>query len=176
MELHQQTPPETDTEAGASENDRERTRARDMSLRQKEADVFAKMTGGSRQAAIAARLTIQALSREYQVSIAREILSIFLTRDGTVITFLRTPRPVTPTSSWCNGSVVDPIFERLQEEDSMLRASCDPALLVHGLLDIVVDYALEVGAEFEDQILALESGVLVSPQMEQVRHRKSSYP
>ncbi|OXG09746.1 hypothetical protein C367_07056 [Cryptococcus neoformans Ze90-1] len=106
------------------------------------------------------KLTVEELSAEYMVPIRRSILSIFMLRDGTLISMDAKP----------TKEVLSPIYTRLKDEQSLLRRSGDVSMLVQAILDTVVDLAIEVSQRFENEILKLEASVLVDPEMETVRH------
>ncbi|RSH84065.1 hypothetical protein EHS25_005310 [Saitozyma podzolica] len=106
------------------------------------------------------RLTVDHLSAKYMVPVRRGIISVFLTRDGTLISLTKQPMP----------EVMNPIYERLEDEQSLLRRSGDVSMLAEALLDVTADLAIEIMQTFEAEILKLEASVLVDPQLETVRH------
>ncbi|KIR25018.1 hypothetical protein I309_06128 [Cryptococcus deuterogattii LA55] len=106
------------------------------------------------------KLTVEELSAQYMVPIHRSILSIFMLRDGTLISMDAKP----------TKEVLSPIYTRLEDEQSLLRRSGDVSMLAQAILDTVVDLAIEVSQRFESEILKLEASVLVDPEMETVRH------
>ncbi|CAD6581015.1 MAG: hypothetical protein TREMPRED_002905 [Tremellales sp. Tagirdzhanova-0007] len=106
------------------------------------------------------RLTVDELSAKYMVPVRRSMLSLFMTRDGTVITLTRKRM----------SEVLSPIYERLEDDQSLLRRSGDSSMLAEGILDVSVDLAVEISQTFEAEILNLEASVLVDPQMATVRH------
>ncbi|WVO24084.1 uncharacterized protein IAS62_005448 [Cryptococcus decagattii] len=106
------------------------------------------------------KLTVEELSAQYMVPIHRSILSIFMLRDGTLISMDAKP----------TKEVMSPIYTRLEDEQSLLRRSGDVSMLAQAILDTVVDLAIEVSQRFENEILKLEASVLVDPEMETVRH------
>ncbi|KAF9260846.1 hypothetical protein L218DRAFT_962182 [Marasmius fiardii PR-910] len=85
---------------------------------------------------------------------------IFLYRNGTVITVHRDP----------DLSITTPIVQRLHQRDTGLRTSADPSLLVQGLLDLVVDKAVEVTEEYALKIKKFESKILLKPDVSTVRN------
>lgn len=105
-------------------------------------------------------MVIDHLSAKYMIPLRRSVLSIFMLRDGTLITMSASP---------CAG-VLDPIYLRLDQEDGLLRRTCDASMLLEALLDVVVDIAIETCKTFETEILKIEAGCLVNPEMETVRH------
>nr|ODN85739.1 hypothetical protein L203_04613 [Cryptococcus depauperatus CBS 7841] len=104
--------------------------------------------------------TVDQLSAEYMVPVQRSILSVFMLRDGTLLSM-----DVEPL-----GDVLAPIYARLQDRHSLLRRSGDVGLLAQAMLDTAADLAVEVSQQFESAILKLEASVLVDPDMETVRH------
>jgi len=86
---------------------------------------------------------------------------MFLLRDGTFISLYK---------KCSDGKVfATPIFERLRSQSTLLRKSNDPSLLLHAMLDLIVDKALEIVDRYQDQILELEQSVLLQPKMKIVR-------
>lgn len=83
-----------------------------------------------------------------------EQLSIFLLRDGTVLSFCQDPGQHARYSS---------IFDRVQSASNLIRETEDPSFVLQALLDVVADHALEIVDEFRDQITKLESHVLARP-------------
>ncbi|WVQ74121.1 hypothetical protein IAR50_003712 [Cryptococcus sp. DSM 104548] len=106
------------------------------------------------------KLTVDELSAEYMVPIRRNILSIFMLRDGTLISLDAKP----------TKEVLAPIYARLRDEQSLLRRSGDVSMLAQAILDTVADLSIQVSQTFESEILKMEASVLVDPQMETVRH------
>ncbi|WVQ94602.1 hypothetical protein IAU59_001682 [Kwoniella sp. CBS 9459] len=105
-------------------------------------------------------LTVNELSAKYMVPIRRGILSVFMLRDGTLISMDSKP----------TREVLAPIYGRLEDESSLLRRSGDVSMLAEAILDVAADLAIEISQTFEAEILKLEASVLVDPQMETVRH------
>ncbi|EIW73078.1 hypothetical protein TREMEDRAFT_67197 [Tremella mesenterica DSM 1558] len=106
------------------------------------------------------RLTVDHLSAKYMVPVRRGVLSVFMTRDNTLISMCR--RPI--------HEALEPIYRRLEDDQSLLRRSGDVSMLAQALLDVSADLAIEISQTFESEILKLEASVLVDPQMETVRH------
>lgn len=106
------------------------------------------------------REVIDQLSAAYMVPIRRAVISVFMLRDGTLIT----------VSAHEVQEAFEPIYERLEDEHSLLRRSGDTSMLAHALLDVTVDLDLEISQAFESEILKAESRVLVQAQLEFVRH------
>lgn len=106
-------------------------------------------------------ISLDALKKGERVNIKLSPMFIFLFRDGTVIS-------ISPSSS--DLSFTSPINKRLHQPDTGLRMSADPSLLVHALLDLIVDNVLEVVDEYHAKINKFERSILLNPQMEMVRH------
>jgi len=85
---------------------------------------------------------------------------IFLLRDGTVISF----------HTAASLDFTAPISKRLHQRDTVLRTSADPSLLVHAILDLIVDNALEVIDEYHTKINKFERAVLLKPNAKTVRY------
>ncbi|KAJ7849060.1 hypothetical protein B0H14DRAFT_3086036 [Mycena olivaceomarginata] len=104
-------------------------------------------------------LEIAALKKGDRVAVKHEPMFIFLLREGTVISIRPTP----------NLEFTDPVTERINQHDSVIRTSEDPAILVEALLDLIVDRILEVMDEYQDKIHQLEHDILMKPGMSTVR-------
>ncbi|BGP56130.1 hypothetical protein JCM8202v2_003741 [Rhodotorula sphaerocarpa] len=109
----------------------------------------------------AARLTVATLTKDVKVHIHVEQLSVFLFRDGTVVSFSQ-------DSGYHHQ--ISQIFERIQSRDDLLRDSQDASFILQALLDVTADDALDIIDEFRDQLTNLESRVLSRPDMDDVRH------
>lgn len=105
-----------------------------------------------------AQMTLTDLKKAGRVNVCTHPISIFLLKDGTVISVMP-PNFIDFTG---------PIMARLRQPDTGLRASADPSLLVQSLLDLIVDSALEVVDAFHEKILQLEYDVLMKPDMKVV--------
>ncbi|THU96871.1 hypothetical protein K435DRAFT_819335 [Dendrothele bispora CBS 962.96] len=95
-----------------------------------------------------------------RVQVQVQPMFIFLFRDGTVISMQNST----------DLSITQPISQRIQQRDTGLRTSADPSMLVQGLLDLIVDKALEVIDEYHHAINRFEARVLLNPSMETVRN------
>ncbi|EMD39334.1 hypothetical protein CERSUDRAFT_112973 [Gelatoporia subvermispora B] len=102
---------------------------------------------------------VRELKKGERVNVKIQPMSIFLYRDGTVIS-------VHPDTRL---EMTAPITERLRTPNTGLRSTADPSLLVESLLDLVVDQALEVVEDYQSKILAIEQAVLIKPTMKTVR-------
>ncbi|OCH92983.1 hypothetical protein OBBRIDRAFT_790708 [Obba rivulosa] len=102
---------------------------------------------------------IQELKRGDRVNVNIRPLSIFLLRDGTVIS----------VHGDTKLGFTGPITDRLRRRDTGLRTTADASLLVQSLLDLVVDQVLEVVEEYQCRLLKLEQTVLIRPDVNTVR-------
>lgn len=78
-------------------------------------------------------MVLKAKANDEQVHV--EQLCIFLTRDGTILSFTQDPG--------YHGRLSE-IFTRIQADASILRQSEDPSFVLQALLDTCGDYALEI--------------------------------
>ncbi|KAF8899336.1 magnesium transporter [Infundibulicybe gibba] len=102
-----------------------------------------------------AQVSLEALKKGERVPVNVSPMYIFLFRDGTVISIH--PKP--------DLNLTAPITRRLHQRDTGLRTSADASLLVHALLDLIVDKALEVIDEYHTKINKFERAILLKPQM-----------
>ncbi|GEM08042.1 recQ family helicase MusN [Rhodotorula toruloides] len=109
----------------------------------------------------AARWTVATLTKDVKVHIHVEQLSIFLFRDGTILSFSQ-------DSGYHHQ--ISQIFERIQSRDDLLRDSEDASFVLQALLDVTADDALEIVDEFRETLTMLESRVLARPDLGDVRH------
>ncbi|THU93900.1 hypothetical protein K435DRAFT_757022 [Dendrothele bispora CBS 962.96] len=100
--------------------------------------------------------------RETRVHVQVQVqpVFIFLFRDGTVIS----------VQNSTDLSITQPISQRIQQRDTSLRTSADPSMLVQGLIDLIVDKALEIVEEYRHAIDRLEASVQLNPSMDTVRN------
>ncbi|KAG6911291.1 hypothetical protein DXG01_002130 [Tephrocybe rancida] len=61
-------------------------------------------------------------------------------------------------------------LDALKQRDTGLRTSADPSLLVHAILDLIVDNALEVIDEYHTKINKFERTILMRPNVKTVRY------
>ncbi|KAH7911591.1 hypothetical protein BJ138DRAFT_1062811 [Hygrophoropsis aurantiaca] len=106
-----------------------------------------------------AQASLEELKKEGRVNVNIQPISIFLLRDGTVISIM--PQDYLDFAA--------PIIARLRQKDTGLRASADPSMLVQSLLDLVVDSAMEVVDAYHEKVLELEHAVLLKPNMKVVQ-------
>ncbi|KAJ6441369.1 CorA family metal ion transporter [Purpureocillium lavendulum] len=95
----------------------------------------------------------------YNMAVAAEQVSIFLTNDNTVISFFEISA----------ADVERPIVTRLSNPGTILRESCDASLLVQAIIDAVIDLALPLTAVYTDLLGDLELDVLTAPSVKQCR-------
>lgn len=86
-----------------------------------------------------------------------EQVSAFLTADDTVITFFE----------HSGRDVLAPVLDRLQSSETVLRSSNDPSMLIHAVIDVVVDMSLPIGKRVAEIFDHLERQVLRNPSIPQ---------
>ncbi|KIO26588.1 hypothetical protein M407DRAFT_74306 [Tulasnella calospora MUT 4182] len=106
-----------------------------------------------------AERNVQRLRGEKRVKVRERNMYIFMFRDGTLITLHESKKSVND----------DAIKERLRQPNTLLRGTAEPSVLLHGLLDLMVDHAIQVVDAFQDQILVLEQETLLRPHMDSVK-------
>ncbi|KAH9951017.1 hypothetical protein B0H21DRAFT_818847 [Amylocystis lapponica] len=102
---------------------------------------------------------VHELQKEDRINVRVQPMCILLFRDGTVISI----------SQDSNVNFLEPITERLRHSQTGLRKTADPSLLVHSLLDLIVDQALEIVDEYQGKLDEIEHTVLIKPSMKTVR-------
>ncbi|RDB29445.1 Cobalt/magnesium transport protein CorA [Hypsizygus marmoreus] len=120
---------------------------------------YGKKAENNRQRQAEDEVTLDALKRGERVNVKVSPMFVFLLRDGTVISIHPTP----------NLNFTNPISQRLRQRDTGLRQSADPSLLVHALLDLIVDNALEVIDAYHAKINKFERSILLKPKIKTVR-------
>ncbi|KAF5385150.1 hypothetical protein D9615_001084 [Tricholomella constricta] len=126
-------------------------------------DVEARLMRGaavSRQKRVEHEVTLDALKHGERVDVKVSPMFVFLLRDGTVISIHKDP----------SLEFTSPISKRLHQRDTGLRTSADPSLLVHAILDLIVDNALEVIDAYHTKINKFERAILMKPNVKTVRH------
>lgn len=108
----------------------------------------------------ARKIALDVLKQGERVEVDVSPMFIFLFRDGTVISIHAKP----------NLNVTAPIAHRLRQTDTVLRQSPDPSILVHALLDLIVDRALQVVDAYHDKIDKFERDILIKPKVKIIRH------
>jgi Mg2+ and Co2+ transporter CorA len=100
--------------------------------------------------------------REIKRIVSIEQVSIFICSDNTVISFFEHSA----------NDIEVPILNRLKNDDTILRRSCDASMLVQAIIDAIIDLAIPVVYAYEDVMGALELKVLEEPE---IQHSKSLY-
>lgn len=72
------------------------------------------------------RLVIDQLSASYMVPIRKGIITAFMMRDGLIITMCEHDM----------SEVLEPIYERVEDDHSLLRRSGDVSMLAQALVDV----------------------------------------
>ncbi|TIB73377.1 hypothetical protein E3Q22_03932 [Wallemia mellicola] len=101
----------------------------------------------------------QAYNDKGELLIDIQLLSIFLLRDGTIISIFERPQP----------NVLEPLVARVKEEGTVVRDSSDASMLLQALLDVTVDHAINVVTALEKKLAILDEQVLEVPTMETIR-------
>ncbi|PWW79415.1 hypothetical protein C7212DRAFT_168680 [Tuber magnatum] len=96
-------------------------------------------------------------SKGLRVSV--EQVSMFLTEDGTVISFFENSA----------DDIEPPILERLESRNTILRSACDGSMILQAIIDAIIDLAFPVVQAYQDTIAELELNVLTDPSVEQSR-------
>jgi len=86
-----------------------------------------------------------------------EQVSVFLTEDGTVVSFFEIS----------GDDIEPPILSRLYSENTLLRTSSDPSMMLQALIDGIVDLSFPVVSAYQDIIAELEMIVLTNPSIKQ---------
>ncbi|KAF9486595.1 magnesium transporter [Pholiota conissans] len=102
---------------------------------------------------------VRTLKKGSRVNVAVSPMFFFLFRDGTVISIRSVP----------NLNFTIPIAYRLNSRDTVMRKSADPSLLLHALLDLIVDNAIQVIDRYHVKIHKYELQILLQPNMETVK-------
>ena len=87
------------------------------------------------------------------LSVSVEQVSVFLLADNSVISFFEDSA----------RDVENMIYKRLDTEDTIIRRSEDASMIVHAIIDAIVDLAFPVVAAYEDAMGELELDVLEDP-------------
>ena len=89
--------------------------------------------------------------------LAWEQVSAFLTADGTVITIFEQS----------GKDVFEPILDRLQSAQTVVRSSNDPSMLLQAVIDTTVDLSLPISKAVAEIFDELERAVLYNPRIPQ---------
>ena len=97
-------------------------------------------------------------TRMSTLTVAVEQVSIFLTADGTVITFFQVYFSHSNFNQKQSGNAIErPIIQRLSSESTILRTSEDPSLLLQSIIDAVVDLSFPIATAYQELIADLVS-------------------
>jgi len=105
------------------------------------------------------RFSKHLLASRHSPSVRIEQVSIFLTSDGTVVTLFET----------MGKEVLKPVMARLQASGTILRSSDDASMIVHAVLDAIIDLSLPIAGAYHQAIRDLELDVLTNPKLSQPR-------
>ena len=90
--------------------------------------------------------------REKKLAVGVEQVSLFLTADGTVITFFEHSA----------DDVETPLVQRLGNPKTVLRRANDASMLVQAIMDAIIDLAIPVGVAYGGAMSQIELDVLTS--------------
>ncbi|KAJ4991359.1 putative CorA family metal ion transporter [Stagonosporopsis vannaccii] len=91
-----------------------------------------------------------------------EQVSMFLQSNNTLVSFFEHSADV----------IEEPILKRLQSSETVLRQSGDASMVMHAIIDGIVDLAIPIATAYEDSIAELELDVLTDPT---IAHSKALY-
>lgn len=89
-----------------------------------------------------------------------EQCSFFLLRDGTVISFFESS----------GDDIENAILGRISTEETILRTSCDPSVLVQSIIDAIVDIIYPVITAYRKRLSEFEIDILTNPD---IKHTQS---
>lgn len=84
-----------------------------------------------------------------------EQVSMFLQSNNTLVSFFEHSADV----------IEEPILKRLQSSETVLRQSGDASMVMHAIIDGIVDLAIPIATAYEDSIAELELDVLTEPSI-----------
>ncbi|KAL1604476.1 hypothetical protein SLS59_003669 [Nothophoma quercina] len=84
-----------------------------------------------------------------------EQVSMFLQSDNTLVSFFEHSADV----------IEEPILKRLDSQETVLRQSGDASMVMHAIIDGIVDLAIPIATAYEDSIAELELDVLLDPSI-----------
>lgn len=87
--------------------------------------------------------------------ISVEQVSIFLQSDNTIVSFFEHSADV----------IEEPILKRLQSPETVLRRSGDASMVMHAIIDGIVDLTIPIATAYEDSIADIELEVLMDPNI-----------
>ncbi|KAF3035006.1 hypothetical protein E8E12_004596 [Didymella heteroderae] len=91
-----------------------------------------------------------------------EQVSMFLQSNNTLVSFFEHSADV----------IEEPILKRLSSAETVLRQSGDASMVMHAIIDGIVDLSIPIAAAYEDSIAELELDVLTDPS---IAHSKALY-
>lgn len=91
-----------------------------------------------------------------------EQVSMFLQSNNTLVSFFEHSADV----------IEEPILKRLESSETVLRQSGDASMVMHAIIDGIVDLAIPIASAYEDSIAELELDVLTDPT---IAHSKALY-
>jgi Mg2+ and Co2+ transporter CorA len=97
-----------------------------------------------------------------KLAVSVEQVSIFICADNTIISFFEHSA----------NEIEAPMLVRLNNEDTILRRSCDASMVAQAIIDAIVDLAIPVVNAYEDVMGELELDVLRDPD---IHHSKALY-
>ena len=101
----------------------------------------------------ASKRVIAALTHQFRVAVRRQQLSLFLTKDGTLVSiFSKDGAEITPS-----------LIARLRSKGTLLRNSEDASMLLQGIIDACADRALDIMDAFKKKLDMVISGQPTSP-------------
>ena len=84
-----------------------------------------------------------------------EQVSMFLQSNNTLVSFFEHSADV----------IEEPILKRLSSPETVLRQSGDASMVLHAIIDGIVDLAIPIASAYEDSIAELELDVLTEPSI-----------
>lgn len=93
---------------------------------------------------------------QYGLAVAVEQVSMFLCSDNTVLSFFE----------HSGDDIEDPILERFRSGQTILKRTSDASMMMHAIIDGIVDIAIPIIAAYEDAIADLEMDILIDPRIE----------
>ncbi|KAK4167648.1 putative transporter [Cladorrhinum sp. PSN259] len=94
-----------------------------------------------------------------KLDVACEQVSMFITNDNTIISFFEQSAQ----------DVEDPIIQRLELRDTITRQTCDASMVLHAIIDAIIDLTIPVTTCYSDVIDDIELDVLNRPDISQTK-------
>ncbi|KAG8903374.1 hypothetical protein FRB99_003396 [Tulasnella sp. 403] len=105
------------------------------------------------------QLAVNELKKGHRVNVKLRNLYALLFRDGTLITIHQD----------ASSNFFEPIVRRLRQRDTLLRNSADASMLLHSVIDLVVDHAVKIIDRYHEQTLRFERDILIKPKVSTLR-------